>query len=305
LCLEFTSKMNSLDPDIMAMLRQVIATVGDGSGAYKALVIANDAENFSVGANLGLAMFSLNIAMWSSVEQNVADGQATYAALQHAPFPVVSAPAGLTLGGGAEIVLHSDAVQASAETYMGLVEAGVGIIPGWGGCKEMLLRHVAPVQADPAKAMAATATVFQTIATTTTSTSAAHARELGFLRPSDGITMNRDRLLADAKAKALALAPGYRPPSPRTVVLSGERGKAKLMAGVASLAAAGKITAHDQVVSAELASVLTGGDTNGTTPLDETALCALERKHFMTLARTPGSLARIEHMLATGKPLRN
>jgi 3-hydroxyacyl-CoA dehydrogenase len=305
LCLEFTSKMNTIDPDILAMIKQVIAAVGDGKGTYKALVIYNDGDNFSVGANLALAMFSLNIAAWDTVEQSTADGQQTYAALQHAPFPVVGAPAGMALGGGTEILLHSDAVQAAAETYMGLVEAGVGIIPGWGGCKEMLLRHVAPLAGDPAKAMAAAGHVFQTIAMTKTSTSAADARTLGYLRSTDGVTMNRERLLADAKAKALALVPGYVPPAQRSVTLSGERGKAMLMAGVNALAAAGKVTPHDLVVTEHLATVLTGGATDGATPIDETALLQLERTHFMQLAHTPGTLARIEHMLATGKPLRN
>jgi 3-hydroxyacyl-CoA dehydrogenase len=305
LCLEFTSKMNTLDRDIMAMIRQIIAQVGDGSGAYRALVVYNDGENFSVGANLGPALFSINLAAWDTVSQSVADGQNTYAALQHAPFPVVVAPAGMTLGGGAEITLHADAVQAAAECYIGLVEAGVGIIPGWGGCKEMVLRNVGPVQADPAKAMAAVGHVFQTIATAKTSTSAADARALGYLRSSDGITMNRDRLLTDAKAKVLSLVAGYAPPAPRSVTLAGARGKSMLMAGVASMAAAGKVTAHDQVVADRLATVLTGGDTDGVSPLDEGALLTLERTEFMHLARTPGSLARIEHMLATGKPLRN
>ncbi len=305
LCLEFTSKMNTIDPDIMAMIRQIITAVGTGNGAYKALVIYNDGDNFSVGANLALAMFSLNIAAWDAVEQSINDGQNTYLALQHAPFPVVGAPAGMALGGGTELLLHSDAIQAAAETYMGLVEVGVGIIPGWGGCKEMLLRHVAPVASDPAKAMAATGAVFQTIAMTKTSTSAADARALGFLRSSDGVTMNRERLLADAKAKALSLLPGYLPPPVRSVTLQGARGKSILMAGVSALATAGKVTPHDAVVVEHLATVLTGGDTDGATPLDETALLQLERAHFMQLARTPGSLARIEHMLATGKPLRN
>ena len=305
LCLEFTSKMNTIDPDIMAMIRQIVATVGNGAGAYKALVIQNDGDNFSVGANLALAMFSLNIAAWDAMEQSIADGQSTYAALQRAPFPVVGAPAGMALGGATEILLHCDAVQAAAETYMGLVEAGVGIIPGWGGCKEMLLRHVLPVQDDAAKAMAATGQVFQTIATAKTSTSGADARALGFLRRSDGITMNRERLLTDAKAKALSLVPGYAPPAPRSVTLTGERGRKMLMAGVEAMASAGKVSAHDQLVAGHLATVLTGGDTDGRTPIDETALLALERAHFMQLARTPGTLARIEHMLATGKPLRN
>lgn len=305
LCLEFTSKMNTIDPDIMAMIRQIVATVGNGAGAYKALVIQNDGDNFSVGANLALAMFSLNIAAWDAMEQSIADGQSTYAALQRAPFPVVGAPAGMALGGATEILLHCDAVQAAAETYMGLVEAGVGIIPGWGGCKEMLLRHVLPVQDDAAKAMAATGQVFQTIATAKTSTSGADARALGFLRRSEGITMNRERLLTDAKAKALSLVPGYAPPAPRSVTLTGERGRKMLMAGVEAMASAGKVSAHDQLVAGHLATVLTGGDTDGRTPIDETALLALERAHFMQLARTPGTLARIEHMLATGKPLRN
>ena len=305
LCLEFTSKMNTIDPEIMAMIRQIIAAVGNGGGAYKALVIYNDGDNFSVGANVRLALFLMNIASWDALEQSVADGQATYAALQHAPFPVVSAPAGMAFGGGTEILLHSDAVQASAECYLGLVEAGVGIVPGWGGCKEMVLRHVAPVQADAAKAMAAMGQVFQTIAMAKTSTSAADARPLGFLRAGDGITMNRERLLADAKAKALQLLPGYMPPAARSVTLPGPRGKAMLMAGVTAMADAGKVTPHDIVVADHLASIVSGGDTDGSTPLDETALFALERLHSMQLAHTSGTLARIEHMLATGKPLRN
>ena len=305
LCLEFTSKMNTIDPEIMAMIRRIVTTVGDGSGQYKALVIYNDGDNFSVGANLGLAMFLMNIASWDALEQSVADGQATYAALQRAPFPVVSAPAGMALGGGTEILLHSDAVQASAESYIGLVEAGVGIVPGWGGCKEMVLRHVAPLQGDAAKAMAAMGQVFQTIAMAKTSTSAADARALGFLRNTDGITMNRQRLLADAKARALALVPGYTPPAARSVSLPGARGRGMMMAGVKAMADAGKATPHDVIVAGHLASVLSGGDADGSTPLDDTALLALERSHFMQLVHTSGTLARVEHMLATGKPLRN
>ena len=301
LCLEFTGKMNALDPEVMKAIRQVIALVGDGRGAWKALVVHNEGEQFSVGANLGLALFSLNIAFFDAVAQSVADGQETYRALQRAPFPVVVAPHGMALGGGCEIVLHADAVQAHAETYMGLVEAGVGLIPGWGGCKEMVLRHVGGA-ADVGAGIAAIGRVFETIATARTSTSAADARKLGYLRAGDGITMNRDRLLADAKAKALSLVPGYRPPAPRTVTLPGPQAKAMLMAGVEQMAQAGKVTPHDRVVAGALATVLAGGD-GGT--LDDGALLALEREAFMGLVRTPGTLARIEHMLATGKPLRN
>lgn len=301
LCLEFTSKMNSIDGEIMKMLRQVIAHIGDGSGAHRALVIHNDGENFSVGANLGLALFSLNIALYDAVEQSVADGQETYRALQQAPFPVVSAPAGMALGGGCEILLHSDAVQAAAESTIGLVEAGVGLIPGWGGCKELLLRHVGGA-GDPGQGIAALGKLLETLGTAKSSTSAADARRLGFLRASDGITMNRDRLLADAKAKALALLPGYAPPAPRTVTLPGAPAKAMMMAAVDGMIAAGQATPHDRVVADALATVLSGG-AGGT--LDDVALLALERQAFMGLVRTPGTLARIEHMLATGTPLRN
>jgi 3-hydroxyacyl-CoA dehydrogenase len=301
LCLEFTSKMNSIDGEIMKMLRQVIAHVGDGGGAHRALVIHNEGENFSVGANLGLALFSLNIALYDAVEQSVAEGQETYRALQRAPFPVVSAPAGMALGGGCELLLHSDAVQAAAESYIGLVEAGVGLIPGWGGCKELLLRHVGGA-ADAGQGIAALGRLLETLGTAKSSTSAADARRLGFLRAGDGITMNRDRLLADAKAKALALVPGYAPPAPRTVTLPGPPGKAMMMAAVDGMVAAGQATPHDRVVADALSTVLSGG-AGGT--LDDTALLALERTAFMGLVRTPGTLARIEHMLATGKPLRN
>jgi 3-hydroxyacyl-CoA dehydrogenase len=303
LCLEFTSKMNSLDPDIMQMLRTVMAHIGDGSGAHRALVIHNEGHNFSVGANLGLALFSLNIAMFDAVEQSVADGQQTYRALQRAPFPVVSAVQGMALGGGCELLLHSHAVQAHAESYIGLVETGVGLIPGWGGCKELLLRHVATAT-DATQALMATGKLFETIGMAKTSTSAADAKRLGYLRASDGITMNRDRLLADAKATALALVArgASAPTAAATVTLAGPAGKAMLMAAVDGMVAAGKATAHDRVTSDALATVLTG-DAGGT--MDDDALLALERKAFMGLVRTPGTLARIEHMLATGKPLRN
>ncbi|MCU0623914.1 MAG: 3-hydroxyacyl-CoA dehydrogenase NAD-binding domain-containing protein [Gemmatimonadaceae bacterium] len=301
LCLEFTGKMNALDGEVMTAIRRVIEHVGDGRGTHRALVIHNEGEHFSVGANLGLALFSLNVAMYDAVEQSVADGQRTLAALQAAPFPVVAAPAGRALGGGCEVVLHADAVQAHAETYIGLVEAGVGLIPGWGGCKELLLRHVGGA-ADAGQGIAALGRLLEMIGTARTSTSAADARRLGFLRSGDGITMNRDRLLADAKARALALVDGYVPPAPRTVTLPGPAGKAMMLAAVDAMVAAGTATPHDRVVAEALATVLSGG-AGGT--LDADALLDLERTAFMSLVRTPGTLARIEHLLATGTPLRN
>ncbi|HZH25589.1 MAG TPA: 3-hydroxyacyl-CoA dehydrogenase/enoyl-CoA hydratase family protein [Azospirillaceae bacterium] len=305
LCLEFTSKMNALDADIMAMLGKATDLIGEGKGPHKALVIYNEGSNFSVGANLGLALFAVNIAMWPVVEEGIAQGQQAYKALKYAPFPSVAAPSGMALGGGCEILMHCSAVQAHAETYTGLVEVGVGVVPGWGGCKELIARYNANPKR-PGGPMPPVAKAFEVIGTAKVSKSAAEAKELGFLRPDDGITMNRDRLLFDAKRKALALLDGYKPPEPVEIRLPGATGKAALMLAVRDFAAQGKATPHDVVVSEALATVLTGGEgADWTVPVKEDDLLDAERAAFMTLLKTPGTVARIEHMLETGKPLRN
>jgi 3-hydroxyacyl-CoA dehydrogenase len=225
--------------------------------------------------------------------------------MKYAPFPTVGAPSGMALGGGCEILLHCSAVQAHAETYMGLVEVGVGVVPGWGGCKEMTMRWATNPRR-PGGTMPAVAKVFETISTATVSTSAEEARDSLFLRESDGITMNRDRLLADAKAKALALlAAGYTPPEEVAIALPGPSGKAALDMAVAGFRASGQATPHDVVVSGRLATVVTGGDTDVTETVSEDDLSRLEREAFLALIQTPGTLARIETMLETGKPLRN
>ena len=301
LCFEFTSRMNSLDADIVALLGKTIELVKQ---SYKALVVYNEGSNFSVGANLGLALFAANIAGWNEIQGLVGMGQFTYKTLKYAPFPVVSAPAGMALGGGCEILLHSDAIQAHAETYAGLVEVGVGLIPGWGGCKEMLARWQGLGKL-PKGPMPAVAKVFEYISTATVAKSAAEAREMLILRPDDGITMNRYRLLADAKAKALSLVEGYKPPEPPTYVLPGPSGRVALNMAVEGFARLGKATRHDVVVSGALAEILTGGDTDPTETLTEDRMLELERQGFMKLIRDPDTLARIEHMLETGKPLRN
>jgi 3-hydroxyacyl-CoA dehydrogenase len=300
-CFEFTSKMNSLDPDTLDLLMRTIHLLGKD---FKALVIYNEGANFSVGANLGLAAFAANIAAWNEIEQMTALGQKVYRMLKYAPFPVVGAPSGLALGGGCEILLHCDAVQAHAETYAGLVETGVGLIPGWGGCAAMLQRW-SRLGRLPKGPMPPIVKVFETISTATVAKSAAEAKELLFLKPTDGITMNRYRLLADAKAKALSLAADYRPPEPRTLNLPGPSAKYALDMAVDGFRRQGKATAHDVVVSGALAETLSGGDTDITRTLDEDALLKLERASFMKLARNKDTLARIEHMLSTGKPLRN
>ncbi|WP_342165845.1 3-hydroxyacyl-CoA dehydrogenase/enoyl-CoA hydratase family protein [Methylobacterium sp. SD21] len=300
-CFEFTSQANALDEQIMVLLGKTIKLV---KSQYKALVVYNEGSNFSVGANLGLALFAANIAAWGEIEKLVSVGQQTYGQLKYAPFPVVSAPAGMALGGGCEILLHSDAVQAHAETYIGLVEAGVGLVPAWGGCKEMLARwQSAPKM--PRGPMPAAAKVFETISTATVAKSAEEARDLLFLRESDGITMNRDRLLADAKAKALSLVEGYAPPKPVTLTLPGPAGGLAMRMAAEGFARRGIATQHDLVVAGELARVLSGGEADTLDTLDEEAVLDLERDSFMRLVRTEATLDRFESVIETGRPVRN
>lgn len=300
-CFEIATKMNAMDDQVMRLLAQSIETVAT---SFKALVIYNDGANFSAGANLGLALFAANIAAWGEIEKMVVTGQQTYLALKYAPFPVVAAPAGLALGGGCEMILHADAVQAHAESYIGLVECGVGLIPGWGGCKEMLARFRAEPTL-PRGPVPAAARVFEGVSVADVSKSAHQAREKKFLRDTDGITMNRDRLLADAKHRALAMVDGYSPPVPPEYRLAGASGRAGLNQAAAGFFARGIATAHDLVVADALAEVLTGGDADIIDTLSEQQMLDLERRAFIRLIKTAPSLARIEHTLETGKPLRN
>jgi 3-hydroxyacyl-CoA dehydrogenase len=299
--LEFTTKMNALDSEIMALIQQAIPIVEQ---RFKALVIYNEGSNFSAGANLGMAMFAVAAGMWGEIEKLIAGGQQALKALKYAPFPVVSAPAGMALGGGCEVLLHSDAVQAHAETYVGLVECGVGLLPGWGGNGEMLDRMAkAPMM--PRGPMPAVAKAFEMISTAQVSKSAALAKEMMFLRPSDGITMNRDRLLADAKAKALSLVDGYAPPEKPTFRLPGESGRVGIAGVVDGFRKKGLATEYDEVVSARLAMVLTGGDADLVDIVQEDDLLKLEREGFMDAVKDPRTQARVQQMLTTGKPLRN
>ena len=320
LCLEFTGKMNALDEHVFAAIDHALKITGDGK-QFKALVVYNEGSAFSAGANLGLALFAANIAMWPQIEELVAGGQRVYKALKYSNFPVVSAPSGMALGGGCEILLHSDHVQAHAETYCGLVEVGVGFIPGWGGCKEMLVRYQEQERKAYDKAtggkklwfspkntpMGAVRKAFETIGTAKVAKSAAEAKDIGYFRDQDGVTMNRDRLLFDAKQKALSLVDGYAPPAPHDEIrLPGASGKYALDLAVADMRKSGKATPYDVVVSSALARVLTGGDKGDwTTPLKEDDILKLEREEFMKLAKQEGTLQRITAMLETGKPLRN
>ncbi len=301
-CLEVHTKLNTIDPDVLAMIVKAIETVQKG---YRALVIYNEGEHFSAGANIALALFAANVALWPAIEEMLAQGQQAYAALKYAPFPVVAAPSGLALGGGCELLLSADAVVAHAESYIGLVETGVGVVPAWGGCKELLARLGGDARR-PRGPMPLIAEAFETIGLAKLAKSALEARELGFLRPGDGVTFNRERLLADAKAKALELAEGYTPPEPVELTLPGPSGKASLGIALRDLAAKGRISAHDEVVAGALAEVLTGGPgADLSAPAGEDGILALERAAFMRLVKTDATLARMEHMLETGKPLRN
>ncbi|MBD3762214.1 3-hydroxyacyl-CoA dehydrogenase/enoyl-CoA hydratase family protein [Rhizorhabdus sp.] len=300
-CFEFTSKMNALDGDTLKLLGQAVAHV---AASMKAMVVYNEGSNFSAGANLGLALFALNIAAWGEIDKLVAGGQQAYKAMKYAPFPVVAAPAGLALGGGCEIVMHADAVQAHAETYIGLVECGVGLVPGWGGCGEYIDRWVKSGLL-PKGPMPAVGKAFETISTATVAKSAAEAKELMFLRKDDGISMNRDRLLFDAKAKALALVDGYTPPEPPSFRLPGPSGRVALGMAAEGFHKRGMATDYDMVVSDALAEVLTGGDADIVDVVSEQDMLALEHAAFMARVRDPRTMARVETMLATGKPLRN
>ncbi len=303
LCAEFHSKMNSIDPEIFKTLREACALIPASNGKYKALVIHNEGSNFSVGANLGLALAAINIAAWDTIEQLIKEGQDTYRALRYAPFPVVSVIHNMAVGGGCELHLHADGVVAHCESYTGLVESGVGLIPGWGGCAQLLGRaYHSSQRKGPIPALAQ---VFEQIATAKVSRSAFEARDMLILDNPHTITFNVDRLLSDAKRMALDLSKNYTAPEPHTYRLPGLTGKAAVNLSVNALKAAGKVTPHDEVVVDVLADVLTGGKTDILRVMTEDDIYTLEREGFMKLIRTPGTIARIEAMLETGKPLRN
>jgi 3-hydroxyacyl-CoA dehydrogenase len=300
--IEFHSKMNAIGGDTIQMLQ---AGVKEAASRFRALVVGNDAPNFSAGANLMLLLLEAQEGNWDEIDLMVRAFQGATMALKHADVPVVVAPAGLTLGGGCEVVLHADRVQAAAETYMGLVEVGVGLIPAGGGTKEMLARamEAAPGGSDP---LPIVQRVFETIGFGKVSTSGAEALRLGYLRPVDGITMNRERLIADAKAVALARAVDYVAPRPRTVIpVGGEGLQAALKLGVHLAWRAGRLTDHDALIGRTLARILSGGDRPHAGTATEQQLLDLEREAFLSLCGQAKTLERIAHTLKTGKTLRN
>ena len=302
LCVEFHSKMNAIGGDTIQMLH---AGVREAAANFAALVIANDAVNFSAGANLMLLLLEAQEGNWDEVNLMIRAFQGATMALKHADVPVIAAPAGLALGGGCEIPLHAHRVQAAAETYMGLVEVGVGLIPGGGGTKEMLARAMdaAPESAD---VLPFVQRVFETLAFGKVSTSGPDARRLGYLRDADGISMNRDHLVADAKAAALARVRGHVPAQPRGAIRVGGEGVfAALKLGVHLAWRSGRITDHDALIGRKLAWVLAGGNLPRAGTLSEQQLLDLEREAFLSLCGERKTHERIAHTLKTGKVLRN
>lgn len=302
--LELHSKANAIGGDTLAMID---AGVKEAARNFAALVISTDAVNFSVGANLMLLLLEAQEGNWDEVNLQVRTFQRTTMGLRFSPVPVVVAPAGMTLGGGCEIVLHADRVQAAAETYLGLVEVGVGLIPAGGGTKEMLARACGHLSASPqTDFLTPVQRVFETIGFAKVSGSAAEARTLGFLQPTDRMSMNRDRIVTDAKALALArVAEGYIPPEPRAIPVGGTAVEAALKLGVHLAHRAGRLSDHDALIGRTLAHVLAGGSLPHPAMVSEQYLLDLEREAFLSLCGQPKTLERIQHTLKTGKPLRN
>ncbi len=304
LCLEFCGKMNTLGTGVVEMIAKTIDRVA--KGRYAGLVIGNDdPRTFTAGANLAQQGPALMSGDWKAIEAGIARFQNASMSLRRAPFPVVAAPFGLTLGGGCEFSLHCDAVQPHAELYMGLVEVGVGILPAGGGTKELAFRFTQQLAAyDDADPFEGIKRAFKLIALAQVSTSAHDAIKLGYLRHRDRVTMNRDVLLSDAKARVLDLAPGYVAPPPMTMRALGREAMANLDYALFSFQEGGQATAHDVRIGHEIALVLSGGD-GPPRDVTEQDLIELERESCLRLLGTRETQARLQYMLETGKPLRN
>jgi 3-hydroxyacyl-CoA dehydrogenase len=305
-CLEFHSKMNSIGGDTLSMLKTALAEVEKN---FVGLVVGNQGQNFSVGANLMLVLLGAQEEDWDELDLAIRAFQQATMSLRYSPKPVVVAPFQMTFGGGCEMTLHADRARAAAETYIGLVEVGVGLIPAGGGTKEMLVRALDSIPPDVSEAdpFPFVKRAFETIAMAKVATSAAEAKTLGFLREEDSYSMNADRLVADAKQEVLALASvGYSQPRQRADVLAlGNAALSTIKLGIHQMKRGGFISDYDAVIGEKLARILTGGDLNHETRVSEQYLLDLEREAFLSLCGHRQTQERIAHMLKTGKPLRN
>ncbi|MGB6410099.1 MAG: 3-hydroxyacyl-CoA dehydrogenase/enoyl-CoA hydratase family protein [Candidatus Deferrimicrobiaceae bacterium] len=305
LCLEFHTKMNAIDGDIVSMMNEGVALAEKD---FAGMVIANHAENFCVGANLMLVFLEAQNKNFENIERMIREFQNACMRLRYSEKPVVAAPAGMTLGGGTEICLGADRIRAAAETYMGLVEVGVGLLPAGGGTKEMVIRSLEGipdgVSADPLPFLRK---AFETIGMAKVATSAKEARELGFLRPWDRISIQRDFLIQEAKNVVLGMnREGYEMPRPRTdIALPGRSEFSTFAYALYAMKVAGHISEYDELIGRKIAFVMTGGDIPRGTRLSEQDLLDLEREAFLSLCGEEKTQARIQHMLMKGKPLRN
>ncbi|MBP7776528.1 MAG: enoyl-CoA hydratase/isomerase family protein [Acidobacteria bacterium] len=304
LAVQFHSKMNAIGGDTIAMIH---AGVSEAAKNHRALVVGNEAPHFSAGANLMLVLLEAQEGNWDELDLMVREFQRAVMALRYSPVPVVVAPAGLALGGGCEVALHADRVHAAGDTFIGLVEVGVGLIPAGGGTKEMVVRAMSRLPSAGADPLPFVQQAFETVALARVSASAPDAVRLGYLSPLDTFSMNRERLMADAKAQALQrVAEGYRAPLPRLAIpVGGESLGAALKLGVHLAWRAGRATDHDLTIGRALAHVFAGGGVPHATSVSEQHLLDLEREAFLRLLGEPKTLARIQHTLTTGKPLRN
>lgn len=304
-CLEFHSKMNSLGGDTIQMLKYA---VDETEKNYAGLVIGNQGGNFSAGANIMMILLAAQEEEWDDIDLGVRQLQNAVMRLRYSSKPVVTAPYGLTLGGGCEITMHGNKVRAAGETYIGLVEVGVGLIPAGCGTKELTMRAMDKARQTPdADPLAFLKKTFETIAMAKVATSAQEARSFGILRDSDAISLNGDRLIADAKADVLALAStGYVQPVERTdIFVMGEQAQAAIKLALHMMRQGGFISEHDQLIGKKLAKVMSGGDFNHSAYVSEQHLLDLEREAFLSLCGEKKTQERIAAMLKTGKPLRN
>jgi 3-hydroxyacyl-CoA dehydrogenase len=303
-CLEFHTKMNALDEDIMNM---AVEAMGRLESDFDGLVIGSEAENFSAGANLFMMVVGAQQGMWDVLAAAVKKLQDMNMAMRYSPKPIVVAPAGLALGGGCEITMHASRVVAAAETYIGLVELGAGVIPAGGGTKEMLRRIVNPVmRIDNAEPLAALQRAFLQMGQARVATSAEEARAMHILGPADGVVMNRDHLLTRAKKEVLhMLASGYKPPAPEPIYAAGRDALAAIRIGAWTFAEGRYITQYDHHIAGKLAYVMCGGDLTRPQWVSEQYILDLEREAILSLFGEERTQARMWNILQTGKPLRN
>jgi 3-hydroxyacyl-CoA dehydrogenase len=304
LCFEFYTKMNTFDMGTFSLLRESMHLIENNRDKYKGMVIYNEGPHFSCGANINFFILLMETKQWDVYDQLLQVGQEVFRDLAQANFPIVAAPSGFAIGGGCEIILHCTAIQAYAEANIGLVETGIGVVPAWGGTMRMVRRAFERdlTTSTPAQQMIR---VFDTIGNARISKTAFEARDFGYLRSTDGVTMNRDRLLFDAKCKLLELAENFVPQRAAAFDFKAHETRIYLKATTAGDLAAGKIGKHDARVRNSLATVLTDDEGMGFGPMTEQRLRDLERREFIELCKTKETYDRVVYTLKTGKHLKN